>query len=364
MKTCKNLWPRLISWENLLLAAERAEKGKRRKSNVARFNLIQERELLLLQEELTAKSYRPGSYREFWVYERKPRLISAAPYKDRVVHHALCNIIEPIFDCTFICDSYACRTGKGTHAAADRYTEFSRKNRYVLKLDIRQYFPSIDHSLLYQELSKKIADMDVLWLIRLILATKGDAGLLWPSGKGIPIGNLTSQFFANVYLNCFDHWMKEEAGCRCYIRYVDDMVVLSDSKRWLHGMIPLIREQLAKLQLRIHPRKCSIFPVSEGCDFMGYRIWPDHRRLRPDNGHRFSNRLLKMAEKYFIGETDLETVSASIASWVGHASNADTWGLRGHILGGVTFSLCHSHESGNPENCSDTMDPRFCGDDE
>jgi len=134
-----------------MLAAARAEKVKQRKGNVARFNLNREWEQLILQEELQSKNYRPGPYREFLVYERKPRLISAAPYKDRVVHHALCNIIEPIFDHTFIHDSYACRIGKGTHAAADRYTEISRKNRYVLKLDIRQYFPNIDHSILYHE---------------------------------------------------------------------------------------------------------------------------------------------------------------------------------------------------------------------
>lgn len=279
MKTFKNLWPQLISWENLLLAAELAEKGKRRNDNVARFNLNRERELLRLQEDLATKRYRHGRYRDFWVHERKPRLISAAPYRDRVVHHALCNVIEPLFDRTFIHDSYACRVSKGTHAAADRYTRFSRKNRYVLKGDIRRYFPSIDHSTLYRELRRKIADEEVLWLIRLILATKNDDGLLWPSGKGIPIGNLTSQFFANIYLNRFDHWMKEDMRCRYYIRYVDDFVILSDNRRWLQSLIDPIRERLGTLELKVHPKKCNVFPVSRGCDFMGYCIWPTHRML-------------------------------------------------------------------------------------
>ncbi len=131
--------------------------------------------------------------------------------------------------------------------AADRYNEFSRKKRFVLTIDIRQFFPSIVHGILYGEMVRKIADEEVLWLTRLILVTKGDDGFFWPSGKGIPIGNLTSRFFANVYLNRFDHWMKVEMGCGYYIRYGDDMVILSDNKRWLHGLVPAKREQLARL---------------------------------------------------------------------------------------------------------------------
>jgi len=359
MKTFKDLWARLISWDNLLLAAKLAEKGKRRKDNVARFNLNRERELLRLHEDLSNKRYRHGPYRDFWVYERKPRLISAAPYRDRVVHHALCNIIEPIFDKTFIHDSYACRVGKGTHAAADRYTQFSRKNRYVLKLDIRQYFPSIEHSVLYGELARRIADEDVLWLIRLILATKNDDGLLWPSGKGIPIGNLTSQFFANVYLNRFDHWMKEEQGCRYYIRYVDDILILSDNKRWLHSLVPEIKERLASLCLQSHPKKCNVFPVSQGCDFMGYRIWPNHRRLRTDNARGFERRLRTMAVWFAQEGTDLETIGQSVASWVGHAAHADTWRLRDRLLGSAVFSgFSSAGASGGASPPPDTVKAR------
>lgn len=351
MRTIKNVWRQIVSWENLLLAAHRAEKGKRRKHNVARFNMNRERRVFQLQEDLVSWRYKPGPYREFTVYERKPRVICAAPFRDRIVHHALCNVIEPVFDRTFINDSYACRVGKGTHAAADRYTEFSRKKRYVLKLDIRQYFPSIDHGILYQELSRGICDKDVLWLIRLILASKGDDGSLWPSGKGIPIGNLTSQFFANVYLNRFDHWMKEEMGCTYYLRYVDDMVILSDSKHWLHDLITPAKEKLASLRLTIHPRKCTVFPVNEGCDFMGYWIWPNHRRLRSDNGRRFTRRLKTMADRYRTGEIQLDQVSSSVASWTGHASHADTWALRNQILGQISFRRSMDFSYSN-ENCT------------
>ncbi len=333
MKTHKNLWPQIVSWENLVSASQKARRGKRNCVNVNRFEVNRERELIALQRELENHAYRPGSYRQFTIYEYKPRLISAAPYRDRVVHHALCKVIEPIFERTFIHDSYACRRGKGTHAAADRYTEFSRKNRYTLKFDIARYFDSIDHGVLYEELERKIADPDALWLLRLILVSQGDDGLLWPSGRGIPIGNLTSQFFANVYLNRFDHWMKEEMKCRSYIRYVDDMVVLSDDKRWLHDLLPPVSGFLEGLGLKIHPKKCQVFPVSEGCDFMGYRIWPDHRRLRKANGYRFARRWKRLAAAYRRGLIEWEALYASLMSWIGHASHANSWGLREKTIG-------------------------------
>ena len=338
MKTYKNLWERIICFENLWLAARKARRGKGNRVDVARFEVGLEKNLFAIQKELINHSYLPGGYREFTVYERKPRVICAAPFRDRVVHHALCNIIEPIFDRTFIHDSYACRVGKGTHAAADRYTEFSRKNQFVLKLDIRQYFPSIDHAILYAQLSRRITDPEVCWLIRLILASKGDEGFLWTSGKGIPIGNLTSQFFANVYLSDFDHWLKESIGCRHYIRYVDDMVILSNNKPRLHSLVPPVKEKLASLGLDIHCKKSNSFPVSEGCDFMGYRIWPDHRRLRPDNSQGIYRRLKLLAAQYKAGTVNLQNVSASVASWVGHASHADTWGLRTLIFKDISFS--------------------------
>ena len=243
MKTYNRLFNRICSFENLLLAARKAQDGKRFQEEVARFNFHLERELYRLQEELQTRTYRPGPYHEFHIYEPKLRKISAAPYRDRVVHHALCNVIEPIFDRTFIFDSYACRKGKGTHKAVDRFTEFCRKSDYVLKCDIKKYFPSIDHGILKTRFRKKIRDADVLWLMDLIVDfSNPQEGLLdeqdtardrpspYGSGdilgavrdgfslpdeagtvrrRGIPIGNLTSQFYANIYLNGFDHFVKE-----------------------------------------------------------------------------------------------------------------------------------------------------------
>ncbi|HPC15109.1 MAG TPA: reverse transcriptase/maturase family protein [Candidatus Hydrogenedentes bacterium] len=338
MKTWKNLYPEIYSFGNLLEAARKAQRGKRRRPDVFAFHARLEENLLDLQRELAGCTWRPGPYRDFYVQEAKRRLISAAPYRDRVVHHALCNVIEPLFDRTFIYDTYACRKGKGTHAAADRYTLFSRKAKYALKCDISRYFPSIRHDVLYGALARRIADRDVLWLCEQIVRSRGDEGLLWPSGAGIPIGNQTSQFFANVYLNGFDHWIKEDLRRPYYIRYVDDFVVLDDDKKALHALIPEIEDRLSALGLALHPRKRTVFPVTEGCDFMGYRIWPHHRRVRPCNGHRFQRKLKRLARAYRAGETALGDVRASLMSWIGHARHADAWGLRRALLAGVSFT--------------------------
>jgi retron-type reverse transcriptase len=338
MKTWKNLYPSICSFENLLLAARKAQRGRRFWPEVYAFNSRLEENLVRMQRELESQTWEPGPYRDFYVQEAKRRLISAAPYADRVVHHALCNVVEPLFDRAFIFDSYACRKGKGTHAAADRYTEFSHRAGYVLKCDISRYFASIRHDVLFAQLARRIGDGKTLYLLEQIIRSRGDDGLLWPCGAGIPIGNQTSQFFANVYLNGFDHWMKEEAPARFYIRYVDDFVVLHGDKKWLGALVPRIEDKLTGLGLELHPKKRTVFPVSEGCDFMGYRIWPERRRVRPSNGYRFQRRLKAMAWDYRAGEIELEEVKASVMSWIGHAQHADTRGLRKAVFRGVSFS--------------------------
>jgi len=347
MKTYNNLYDKICSFENLLLAALYARRGKRSRRDVAAFEFNLEHELLKLQEELTEGTYQPGPYRTFYIYEPKKRMISAAPYRDRVVHHALCNVIGPIFERTFIYDSYANRLGKGVHKAVDRFT--CRKNRYVLKCDIRKYFPSIDHEILMEEIRWRIRDERVLWLIGRILESgppqepvysyfPGD-DLFTPlrRRKGLPIGNQTSQFFANVYLNRFDHFVKEELRCRYYIRYVDDFVVLSNDKRWLHHVKEEMGRYLERLRLKLHPRKCQVFPVREGADFLGYRVFPDHRLLRKANVVRARRRLKRLQRLYAAGEISLEQVKRSVMSWIGHASHADTYGLRRKLFGEITF---------------------------
>jgi len=345
MKRYGNLFPEITSFENLYAASRKARKGKRMKGNVANFEQNIEEELFILQEELLSKTYEPGRYKEFTIYERKPRKISAAPYRDRIVHHALCNVIEPIFEKVFVFDSYACRKGKGTHAAVNRFTEFCRKNKYVLKTDIRKYFASIDHEILFDKMLRKIKCKDTLWLIKLIIDGsnrqeevndyfEGDSLFVpFDRKRGIPIGNLTSQFFANAYLDDLDHYMKEVLHCKYYIRYVDDITVFDNDKKRLWEIRECMERYLSSYRLKLHPRKTYVLPVSEGIDHLGYRLFPAHRRLRKDNSMRFARKFRIMSRHFSERLISFERFNASVQSWLGHVKHADSYGLRRKMLG-------------------------------
>ena len=245
MKRYGNLWGEVIRFVPLLRAAEKARRGKRFRPSVASFHFDLEPELWKLHEELSAKTYRPGGYRTFHVYEPKKRLISAAPYRDRVVHHALTSVLEPIFERSFIFDSYACRKGKGTHAAVCRSQHYARRFQYILKADIKKFFPTMDHEILKALIARKIKDPKVLWLVSQIIdhSNPQEPVLEWFAGddlltpaesrRGIPIGNQTSQFFANVYLDPLDHFVRDRLGVGGYVRYVDDFLVFADDKNQL-----------------------------------------------------------------------------------------------------------------------------------
>ena len=340
LKTYKNLYTKIINFENLVLAAKKASLGKGYKYPVMQFNFNLEDNLIQLNKELKNKNYKPGSYRSFYIYEPKKRLISAAPFRDRVVHHAICNIIEPIFDKIFIFDSYANRKGKGTHAGIRRVQHYIRKNRYLLQCDIKKYFPSIDHEILKEEIRHKISDPDTLFLINTIIDASNEQEFvydLFPEDdlftplyrkKGIPLGNLTSQFFANVYLNRFDHYIKEKLKVKCYARYVDDFILASDDKKFLKEVKRCISEFLIRLRLSLHPKKCHIIKSVNGVTFLGQRIFPGFRLLKKENVKRFCKRIKRL-------ETDLERhaitqnrFKASIAGWKGHAEQANTYRLR------------------------------------
>ncbi len=218
-----------------------------------------------LHEELTADTWQPGSYTYFDIHEPKLRRVAAAPFRDRVVHHALVRVLEPIFEKKFIEDSYACRKGKGTHAGVRRCAEFTRRFPYVLKCDLRRYFPSIDHEILLQRIGKTIADRQVMALIRRILGTHEDGHRTeWGEDlldchirrHGLPIGNLTSQFFANVHLDGFDHFVKQELGVKGYVRYVDDFLIFAESREQARAWGKQAREYLTDRRMEIHPDKC------------------------------------------------------------------------------------------------------------
>ena len=349
MKRLGGLWSQVTAWENLLLAAQKARRGKRSRPAVADFQLHLERELLSLRAALEDGSYRPGAYRLFTLYERKPRLIAAAPFRDRVVHHALLNVIEAPLDRRFIHDSYACRQGKGVHAAVERYQHFARRFDYVLKLDIASYFASIDHALLRAMLARRIKDARVLALAGTILEHGppgppsarffADEDLVDLAGRrcGIPIGNLTSQFFANLYLDGFDHWVMETLKAPGYIRYVDDLFLFSSDRTALRHWQQQIATQLAALRLRYHPRKVELRRCTERVDVLGYQISRLRRWLRNDNGYRARRRFTRWAAHYAAGRLNWPDIHAGVRSWIGHACHAQTGGLRERLFSELLF---------------------------
>lgn len=350
MKRYGNLYPEIISFENILLASRQAQKGKRFRDNVLDFNYHLETELIRLQKQLTDKTYQPGAYRTFHLTNPKSRLISAAPYRDRVVHHALCNTIVPIFERTFIADSYANRLGFGTHLALKKFTHFARNSRYVLQCDIRNYFPTIDHIILKELIRRKIKCPDTLWLIDTLIENSNEQeividyfpgdDLLTPvtRRRGLPIGNLTSQFFANIYLNGFDHFVKEQLKISKYVRYVDDFALFSDDRELLADARLAIEEYLAQLRLKIHPIKSQLFETKIGATFLGFKVFSDRIRVRNSNLHQARRRLKRLQTNYVQGKIDLEKVNQSIQSWFAHLEHGDTWQLRQQIFTSLDWS--------------------------
>lgn len=349
MKRYGNLYPQIINFENILLASRQAQKGKRFRDNVLDFNYHLETELIRLQKQLTDKTYQPGDYRTFHLINPKSRLISAAPYRDRVVHHALCHVIVPIFERIFIADSYANRLGFGTHRALRKFTSFARNSNYVLQCDIKKYFPSIDHIILKELIRRKIKCSDTLWLIDTIINNSNEQetvidyfpgdDLLTPvtRRKGLPIGNLTSQFFANIYLNSLDHFIKDKLKICKYVRYVDDFALFSDERELLADARLAIEEYLANLRLKIHPIKSQLFATKIGVSFLGFRIFSDTIRVRNSNLHQARRRLKRSQTDYLQGRIELEKVNQSLQSWFAHLEHGDTWQLRQQIFTSLTW---------------------------
>ena len=346
VKTYRNLYPSIWDFENIYWAYRAARKGKRGKVPAATFERSEEDELLSLQDELRLRTYTPGSYYSFLIHDPKHRLISAAPFRDRVVHHALCRVIEPIWERRFIFDSYANRVSKGTHRALDRTQSFTHCYPYVLQCDIRQYFPSIDHAILRAELACRINDDSTLWLCDQIIQSgvgvlveeyqmawfPGDDLLAVLRPRGLPIGNLTSQFWANVYLNSFDQFVKHDLKCKAYIRYVDDFLLFGDCKRQLHAWKAAIIERLAGLRLALHETRAQVTPVRTGIPFLGFHIYPTHRRLKRRKVVQYRRKLRFMRQLAWQDPTYIPALHASIQGWINHVRYGDTWGLRRSLL--------------------------------
>jgi retron-type reverse transcriptase len=350
MKRVGNLWPDLNSFANLYRAYRLARRGKRAQPQIERFEYRREEELARLADELEQGTYRPGGYRTFLLHDGKPRLISAAPFRDRVVHHAFCNVVEPVFERRFIHDSYASRKGKGTHAAIRRYQEFARGKAYVLKGDVRKFFPSVDHAILLERLARKIKDPRVLELTRVIVAHSnpqepvpgyfpGD-DLFTPSERrrGLPIGNQTSQFFGNVYLDALDHFVKEELRCGCYLRYVDDFVLLDDDPRKLAEWRDRIEQFLLTLRLWLHDKRRVISRTRDGLRLLGYRVWPGRIELMRDSVTTFRRRMRRYQRAFAAGALTTDDLRQRVQAWLGHAQFADGERYCADLLSDIVFS--------------------------
>ena len=326
MKRQGHLFEQITTFDNLLLAAKKAVRGKKDRPRVADFYFQLEPELLRLEEELVEGSYVPLPYRTFMVYEPKPRKICAADIRDRVAHHAICNVLEPIFERFSVYDSYACWKGKGTHRAIRRAQAFSRKNRYFLKIDVEKFFECVDHRRLKDLPARKFKDRKLLNLLGRIIDHPIPDGV---PGRGLPIGNLTSQYFANFYLGYLDHLMKDERGVRCYIRYMDDILIFADEKALLHRYLSETRRFLQdRLLLDIKQKATFLAPVSQGIPFLGVRVFPGLIRLQRSAWTRFKRKLRDRERAYAEGEIDEGTFVQSVQSLLGHIRHANTYHLR------------------------------------
>ncbi|MHB8626988.1 MAG: reverse transcriptase domain-containing protein [Aggregatilineales bacterium] len=342
-----SLYSQITSWSNLLLAYRKASRHKRGKSAAAHFEHQIADRLLDLQQSLIDFTYEPGDYVHFMIYDPKQRKISAAPFRDRVVHHALCNLIEPLFERRFIPDSYANRVGKGTHRALDRLQQFARSYRYVLRADIVKHFPSIDYAILADVLADTIQDEQTLRLAsRILQSGKGvladDYQMVYFPGddlfargrpRGLPIGNLTSQFWSNCYLDPFDWFILNDLGCPAYVRYVDDFALFSHSKRQLYEWKQAIIDFLATLRLVIHDRQAQVIPCGQGIPWLGFVVYPTHRRIKARNVVKFSRRIRTRWAEFCAAAISFAEFDASVQGWINHVRYADTWGLRSHVLG-------------------------------
>ena len=331
-----DLYAQLCSYENLELAFRKARKGKTLKLYVIEFEKNLDVNLIQLQQELLFHTYRPRPLETFILSDPKTRKISKSAFCDRIVHHAICNIIEPLFDKSFIFDSHANRIGKGTFKAIERFEYFAQKVSrgftrlcFVFKADIRHYFETVDHTILLSVLQRKIDDKRLLWLIKVILQNYHTDY----QGKGMPLGNLTSQFFANVYLNELDQYVKHTLKAKYYIRYVDDFVIFDNYAENLQRFKKEIQAFCNQaLALQLHPDKSKIYNLKNGVSFLGMRVYPHHRRIKKKNVRRFERKLLQLRDDFEEGKVTGEKAVEHFEGWLAYIANANTFKYRRHLV--------------------------------
>ncbi|MBN1407415.1 MAG: group II intron reverse transcriptase domain-containing protein [Calditrichaceae bacterium] len=303
------LFEQVCSFQNLNRAFKKAMRAANNKPVALEFFYNLEQELFSLQTELMDGSYQPAAYRYFTIYDPKERTIAVAPFRDRVAHHAIINILEPLYEKIFIFDSYATRKGKGTHLAIARAQTHLKQNRWFLKSDIEKYFESMHHGILMSIINRKLKDKKLLELLDKIISNGGH------NGVGLPIGNLTSQFFANVYLDPFDHFIKDRLGIRYYLRYMDDFVFFDHDKTVLKNYFKEGRSFLEdQLGLKIKESATLLNNRTHGLSFLGRRIFPAYVKLKNENKKRGLSKLKIRQSEYERGLISEESFISSLNS--------------------------------------------------
>ncbi len=322
----------IFTFKNLYNAYLYTRKGKRNKPCVVRYGYHALEASHYLAEKLNNKTYRLGEYYQFKVFEPKERIVMAPPFRDRVVQRCLCeHVLMPVIENHLIYDTYACRKNKGTHAGLDRTEEFMRKHfrkhgqtGWIIKGDISKYFYSISHDILKENLKPLLKEYDVWWLIEKIIDSTDD--------PGIPLGNQSSQWFANFYLSKFDHFVKEKLRIKCFLRYMDDWIAIADSKEQAREYLELMKDFLwDELKLKTN-KKTQIFPLKNGVDFLGFHIYITPtgkviRKIRKHSKKAMRRKLKAFKFKYEAGAMTKDQVNTSYASWKGHASHGNSHGL-------------------------------------
>jgi RNA-directed DNA polymerase len=322
MKRIGNLYDRICSTENLYLAYQKAKQGKVKKYGVVLFEKNFESNMESIQTELISGCYHTSEYSIFTIYDPKERTVYRLPFRDRIVHHAIMNVVGEIWVSTFITHTYACIKGRGIHGVLNhikRDLKDIENTKYCLKLDVKKFYPSIDHDILKSIIRKKIKDIRLLNLLDGIIS----------SAPGVPIGNYLSQFLANLYLSYFDHWIKEDKQVNYYYRYADDIVILSSNKSYLHGILVDINDYMTnKLNLQIKGNY-QVFPVSDrGIDFVGYKFYHTHILMRKSIKKRFCRKVAKLNKK----DLDPKEYKMQVSPWLGWAKHCNSKHLQKKIL--------------------------------
>lgn len=344
-----HIFRQIISLENLLKAWREFRRGKTNKKDVQQFEFFLEANLFKIHQDLKKKRYQPQPYQSFYICDPKSRHIHKASVRDRVIHQAVFRVLYPIFDKSFIADSYSCRFGKGTHRGVKKLENFVRKisrnfyqSVFALKIDVKKFFHHIDHQILFTVIQEKIKDQSALWLIKKIIESFESE-----SSRGLPLGNVTSQLFANIYLDKLDQFIKHDLRENYYLRYCDDLIILSSDRNHCFKIIQLIRKFLLdKLKLEIHQDKLLIRKLSQGIDFLGYVVLPHYQLVRTNTKKRIFRKINNRLEEYNSGATNQNSFNQTLQSYLGVLSHAKTYKLRQKIYSSLSeLSLGFFHEA-------------------